>query len=139
MAFDRSRKLRDREAESKGAWMTYDESTKFLIARRNNPQYKNFISMKFRENEKVITSKSNVSHANELSERFMLEGLAKFIVKDWKGVLDNKVEIPYSWEVALEMLEEHDDLKDMIEEFADSRDNFIRQQDADDVQVLKEL
>lgn len=138
MAFDKSLKLRDRELERKGVWMDYDDDTRFLIARKNNQDYKTFISKTYRDNEKAIISKTNTRKADEIADKFMLEGTAKHLLRDWEGMLSAGKPIKYSVEAAMAVLEEHDDLREMIEEFAENRENYIVQQDLADAENLGE-
>lgn len=135
--FDINKDPRNREAENKGAWMVYDEETSFLVARRTNPKYQSFISKAWRENEKVLTSKRNYDQSNKLADEFMLEAVAVHLLLDWKGVVDAKgKEVLYSPELAVTVLEEHDDLRALIEEYAENRSNYIEEQTSKDADNL---
>lgn len=135
--FDINKDTRNRDAETKGSWMVYDEDTSFLVARRTNPKYKSFISKAWRDNEKVLTSKRNYEHSDKLADEFMLEAVAVHLLLDWKGVVDSKgKDVPYSTELAITVLEEHDDLRSLIEEYAENRSNYIDEQASEDAKNL---
>lgn len=136
MAFDTSVKTRDRDLEKNGTWMVYDDETRFLVARKNNSAYKAFISKAFRENERLLTTKTNFKQADEKADNFMLEGTARYLLLGWEGVTSKGIPVEYTPEKAMEVLEEHDDLRAMIEEFSESRENFIAGQDIKDSENL---
>lgn len=136
--FDISKETRNREAESQGSWMVYDEDTQFLVARKNNSKYKSFISKSWRDNEKTLTSKRNYEQSDKLADGFMLEAVAVHLLLDWKGVIDSKgKDVPYSPDLAMKVLEEHDDLRALIEEYAENRENYIEEQASEDAKNLE--
>lgn len=137
MAFDAKKDLRDRDSEKEGVWMIWDEDTSFLVARKTNPKYKQFISKKFRENEQLISSDTATQMADTVSAGIMLEGMATYLLLDWKGVLSGGKAVKYSPEVAKEILEEHDDLYRLIDEFSNNRSNYILKQDKKDANQLE--
>lgn len=135
--FELSKGIRNRDTESKGAWMEWDKETSFLVARRTNPKYKAFISKAWRDNEKTLTAKRNYEQSDKLADEFMLEATATCLLLDWKGVIDSKgKEVKYSAELAISTLEEHDDLRMLIEEYSENRDNYILEQSAEDAENL---
>ncbi len=138
MGFDTSVKTRDRDLEKNGTWLVYDDDTRFLVARKTNSAYKAFISKAYRENERLLTTKTNFKQADEKADNFMLEGVARHILLGWEGVTNKGLPVAYSPEKAMEVLEEHDDLRAMIEEFSESRENFIVEQDIKDAENLGE-
>jgi len=127
---------RDRKAESDGVWMDYDTDVRFLVARNNNPAYKLFIQDRYTKNERVIDRKN--AHADKVAEDITLTALCEHILLGWEGVVDMKQEpIPFSPDVAKEILEEHDDLRQDIYEFASDRANFLQQAEEKAVDTVK--
>ena len=95
------------------------------------------MSKAWRDNEKVLTAKRNYEHSNKLADEFMLEAVAVHLLLDWKGVVDLKgKEVLYSPELAITVLEEHDDLRALIEEYAENRSNYIEEQTSKDADNL---
>jgi len=137
MLFDIKNNLRDRDGEEAGTWMEFDEGVKFLVARKSSPAYKAFVSKKYRENEKLIATKGSSARAEKISEGIMLDALANHILKGWEGVVSDGTPVEYSPEVAKQILEEHDDLRLQIEEYSESRDNYLLKKDAKDAENLK--
>ena len=138
MAFDAKKNLRNRDLENEGNWLEYDEDTRFLVARNRNPKYKGFMSKSWRENEKILQSKTNHKKADNVADSFLLEATATYLLVGWEGVVVNGVEVEYSPELAIEILEEHDDIRAMIEEFAEVRENFFEKNDKRDAKNLGE-
>ena len=127
---------RDRDAESKGVWMDYDTDVRFLIARSNNSAYKRFIQDGYTKNERVIERKN--AKADQVAEAITLDALCNHILLDWEGVVDVKGKsIPFTPEAAKLVLEEHDDLRIEIFEFATERANFLQQSEEKAIDTVK--
>ena len=137
MAFDVKQDIRDRDLEKDGAWMEWDEDTRFLIARKTSPRYKAAFSKGYRENERLLSSKTNTKRADDIAEELMLGCMAEHLLLGWEGVTDAGKKLPYSVEVAKFMIEEHDDLRIMIDEFSETRANFIHGNDKRDAENLE--
>ncbi|MGD2065551.1 MAG: hypothetical protein PVI43_00090 [Candidatus Bathyarchaeota archaeon] len=138
MAFDVSKGKRDRSKEVEGAWLHLDKETKFLVARANNPEYKAFIAKNYRENESLINSPVHTDEADKVADSAMLEATATFILKGWEGVTDAGKAVKYTPALAIKMLEEHDDIRQLIEDFSKNRSNYIDKQDKKDAEKLGE-
>ena len=137
MGFDVKQDVRDRDLENKGMWMDWDEETRFLIARKTNPSYKGAFSKGYRENERLLNSKTNTRRADNVADDLMLSCMAEYLLLDWEGVTDGGKPLSYSVEAAKFMLEEHDDLRQMIDDFSESRANFMADSDNRDAKNLE--
>ena len=137
MAFDVKQDIRDRDREKDGAWMEWDEDTRFLVARKTSPRYKAAFSKGYRENERLLSSKTNTKRADDIAEELMLNCMAEHLLLDWVGVTDGGKKLPYSVEAAKFIIEEPDDLRTAIDEFSESRANFIAEADARDAENLE--
>ena len=137
MSLDLSTNKRNRSAEEQGTWMEFDEDVRFLVARKSNPEYKAFVSKEYRKNEVLLNSKVAGKQATEKSEAIMLEAIAKYILKDWEGITDNGTPVKYDSDLGMVFLDEHDDIREAIEEYADNRDNYLAEAEQKDAKNLK--
>ena len=125
MTFVVGENKRDRKAEEKGTWLDYDTGVRFLIARTNNPAYKQFIQKQYTLHERTLERKN--TKADAVAESITLEALCDHILLGWEGVVDEKSKpIKFSPEVAKDILEEYDDLRAAIYEFATERANYLQ-------------
>ena len=125
MTFVIGKDKRDRDAEEKGTWFEYDEGVRFLVARSNNSAYKRFIQDRYTKNERAIERKN--AHADKIAEEITLDALCNHILLGWEGIVDTKNKaIKFTPEIAKEILEEYDDLRTAIYEFATERANFLQ-------------
>jgi len=91
----------DSEKEVHGVWVDLDDKTKLLIARWNNPAHAKFLKRAMEPYRK----RARFGQLDDgLAEKITREGLAKYILLDWKGLKDNGKDVPYSQEKALEYL-----------------------------------
>jgi len=135
--FDISKNKRDRKAEEQGKWMPWQGGSSFLVARNNNSGYKAFINKVLRDNSAVLENADELAIADQISDQALIEGVARHLLVDWKGVTDGGKAIKYSANVAIAILEEHDDLARAISTFATSRDNYLVKVDDKDAANLK--
>jgi hypothetical protein len=95
-------------AETK--WVDYDDDTKVLLARIDNPEYQ---VARERERRKLRNADAQfgvgvvgVIDGETTEHETQCRLLSQFIVKDWAGVLDaDDNPLPYSAEVAEQMLD----------------------------------
>ena len=91
-------------------WVPYDEDTKVLLARIDNPEYQ--IALE-RERRKLRSADSQfgigvvgVIDGETTEHQTQCRLLSQFIVKDWSGVLDDDENpLPYNAEAAEQMLD----------------------------------
>lgn len=96
----------NKEAEKQGMPTTLPNcgDTVFLVARAGNAAYNRSLSTLYKRNRAVLDSKGEEAEAK--SDEIMAELYAKHILLGWKGTIANKEgkQVPYSYEVALELL-----------------------------------
>lgn len=135
MALKHGAAARDRNAESNGVWFDYDVDERYLVARNNNPAYKAFIQAEYAANERALDRKN--AQSDKIAERITLEGLCKHILKGWEGVEDlDGNPIPFTPDAAMLILEEHDDRRLAIIDFANERAHYLQKQEEAAVEAM---
>ena len=97
---------------SETKWVAYDDDTKVLLARIDNPEYAVALE---RERRKLRSADAQfgvgvvgVIDGETTEHQTQCRLLSQFIVKDWAGVLDaDGNPLPYSAGVAEQMLDAH--------------------------------
>lgn len=95
---------------SETKWVAYDDDTKVLLARIDNPEYQVALE---RERRKLLSADAQfgtgvvgVIDGETTEHQTQCRLLSQFIVKDWSGVLDaDDNPLPYNAEVAEQMLD----------------------------------
>lgn len=95
----------DEKLEIEGAWIDYDDKTKFLIAREYNDHFQRVFSETQERNARALKAKTE--EAKKLSGKLMVEIMAKTILVGWSGPVKLKGEDlgEYSYEKAVRLLE----------------------------------
>lgn len=137
MAFDIAKNKRNRDAEEHGTWMDYGDGVRFLVARKTNDEYRTFISKQWRSHDRLLSAKNPSKQADKLAEKFMLEATARYILRDWEGLVNNGKDFPYTAENAVQFLEEYDDVRQDIEAYAEDRANYVAAVEAEDIENVK--
>ena len=137
MGFDVRKNLRDRDGEENGTWMEYGDGARFLVARKTNSKYKAFLSKELRNNAKLIDSQVPTPEGEIVSSRILVEATSKYLLRDWDGVTSDGKAVKYTPELGMQVIEEHEDLKEAIEAYADLRENYIAEQEQKDAKNLK--
>ena len=132
--FEIKQNIRDREAEDKGAWMEFGGG-RFCVARINNSRYKGHIQKQYQSNKAAISRDDFEAFA--LADKITAEGIAKYILLDWENITDNGKAVEYNSKLALEILEEHDDLREAIEDFSRNRENYLVKSEEETAEDLK--
>lgn len=95
---------------SETKWVAYDDDTKVLLARIDNPEYQVALERERRKlrsaDAQFGTGVVGVIDGETTEHQTQCRLLSQFIVKDWSGVLDaDDNPLPYSAEVAEQMLD----------------------------------
>ncbi len=111
----------DKKKSVEGVWVDLDNETSLLVARMNNPKYREMFQREFAKvrhsvNKKVLDEES----ANQI----MLRCKAETILLDWKGLKENGEELEYSKETAHRVLNESEWLNELVEEIAREQEFF---------------
>lgn len=99
------------QAEDEGVWQPVGDS-EFLVARYNNPNFQVEMQRLYTENKKELDAFNALTNptveqtraSKELTKKLHNRALQKTILLGWKNVQLNKVDLPYSEENAMKML-----------------------------------
>jgi len=76
----------DLETAEDGKWFDFNETISFRVARDGNKAHKRAMQNRFKQLEKMRDK-----HDFKRIEAFTNEMLAKYILKDWKGIIEQGV------------------------------------------------
>jgi len=112
----------DADKESEGVWIDYTGDFKLKICRIGCPAFKEFM---LKRGKPHMRSMEAGSLDPNIADDLMKDALAQTIIKDWKGLLDDKdEEIPFSTETARQLLDTPGDFYDEVFTLAKQRENF---------------
>ena len=113
-------------AEIEGTWNDIGDGIKLLVARIGNPEYqKEFQKISKPHRRALRQGRLN----DEVAERLLTKVMAKNILLDWKGLEEDGVELPYSYENAVRILTDYKDLRDYVSDIANEMDSFKAEED----------
>lgn len=92
----------DTNAELNGTWRDIEGGARLLIARMNNNRYGKLLGKLFKVHQQVL--ESDTDQADEVSDKVMIEVVAKTILLGWSGLSYKGVPIEYSVENAEKLL-----------------------------------
>jgi len=114
--------LVDSKKEIEGVWFDdFGEGVRIKLARIGNAEYQKELTRLQRPHRRAIR-RGTLSDA--ISESILNKVVAKTIVLDWEGLAEDGVEIPYSYENCLRILNTYKDFRDQIVEIASEMDYF---------------
>ena len=94
----------DEKLEIEGAWVDYDDKTRFRIAREYNDHFQRVFSETQEKHSRALKAKTE--EAKKLSGKLMIEIMAKTILLGWEGPVKVRgVAVEYSFENAVKLLE----------------------------------
>lgn len=112
----------DSTKEEEGVWVDYESGFRVKIARIGNPKFKEFMLKKSKPHMRKLQS-GNID--NDLADGLMKEAIARTILVDWEGLLDDQDQpIPFSQETALDLMKESNDFYQEIFQMANERELF---------------
>ena len=116
----------DKKLEVKGKWFNFDKTTRFLIARHRNPEYRELMrELMDPHQHKLATGLME----DDIADDIFCEVLSKTVLLGWEGLEDtdengNVFLIEYSHETAKNLLLESEDFRAYILSIASRADNF---------------
>ena len=111
----------NKKLESTGVWIDLGEGAKIKVARNGNPEYTKMIEKLSRPYKKQIR-RGTIN--GETFDKIIRKATAEHILVDWKGITEDKVEVPYSTEEAYRLLTEYGDFREVVAENALDFQNF---------------
>jgi len=114
----------DGKKETEGVWYDFGAGCQLKISRNTRPEFREYTTTSLRPLIKALRSGRISQTEIEQVKKITREGYAKFILLDWKGLLDDAGnEIPFTYDRALEALS-IDDFFEEVRIFAEDADNF---------------
>lgn len=120
----------DAKKVSNGVWCKYQDDIEFLIARKENPQFHEFME------EEIAPHLASIragTFDKELDKKITKKAIAHTVLLGWKGLEDDEGKpIKYSPEKALEILEdpEFSDIYKFILMMSNSQELYRRKEEA---------
>ena len=131
MGFDLAKLRTDKDKSENGVWMNVDPEgvVQLKLARIKNPKFMNFMR------DRMLSGKAGKGASKKIAqlmgesavdEATIVEGIAKFVLLDWKGILEDGKEIPYSQETAERVLadEQYQEFLEIVVEMASDNEAF---------------
>lgn len=119
----------DEAKELNGTWMPLGDA-KFLVARAGNKAYVKMLAKEVERNQKALDMKDEA--ADELSDRIMIDVLAKTILLGWENVSFQGKSLEYS-EENVKMVLKHKEFRRQIAQMADDFSAFKAAKEEEDV------
>lgn len=117
----------DKTAEIEGIWVDYPNGVSMKIARMGgaNTEYSRYLTNQLKP-YKFQIDRGTLSE--DKSREILLEVFARYVLKDWKGVTDEKGRpIEYSVEAAKKVLAEYPELLNELQTLASDYRRFARE------------
>jgi len=120
----------DSDLEVNGVWVDIGDGAEILVARIENPRYK----------ERLRTLGKQYRHTMtrgmlpiEVQEELLYQTASETILLDWKGITDDDGKnIKYSQKKAYELLKEVRDFRDIVFEISETMNAYQREVEEED-------
>lgn len=110
------------DKENNGVWVDYASGFKIKIARMGSRRFKEFMAKAGKPHLRKI-QRGNLD--NDVADTMMKKAIARTILLDWEGLLDDDNQpIPFSEENALKCLEESYDFYSEVLQLCQERELF---------------
>jgi len=113
----------DPEKENAGVWVTYASGFEVKIARLNSKKYKEFM---LRIGKDRARSFENKTMDPDEADNIMREAIANTILLDWRNMYDKGKPVPFSKELALEIMEKSYDFYKELFHLCQERELFLK-------------
>lgn len=113
----------DLDISESGVWLEYDDGIEFLIARANTPGYRGAVKKIQKIHKRQIDS-DTLSDAK--ADKLAAETMADWVLKDWKGLKNGKIDFEYNRENCIAFLsdERYLEIRRWIMVQADDLENY---------------
>lgn len=119
----------DKDLEKNGVWVEIDDGAQILVARTDNPRYRDMLRAELKPHKKKI---QRGTLSQEFQEKLLMKVVAHTVLLDWKGITVKDKAVKYSPEKALELLEEYPDFREDVMEAANTMETFRREIEEED-------
>jgi len=113
----------DPEKENTGVWVKYASGFEVKIARLNSKKYKEFM---LRIGKDRARSFENKTMDPDEADNIMREAIAETILLDWRNMYDNGKPVPFSKELALEIMKKSYDFYKELFHLCQERELFLK-------------
>lgn len=114
----------DDAKQDSGVWATY-RGVELLIARSTTARYVRELRRMQKPYQKQL---AQGTHDPQRFQTDVHRAVAKCLLLDWRGLIVNGEEIPYSEDNAFQLLEQDPDAREFIAEFSTNIDNFLNEE-----------
>ncbi|MCP3684779.1 MAG: hypothetical protein GY861_19090 [bacterium] len=111
----------DKEKEEKGIWEDFGNGCRVLIARSNNPTYKEYFKRISKPYRKQIL---RGTLPEEKGDALMIKAMAKAIILDWENLMEDGAKVEYNLKEAIRVLTKYPDFKDAVSEVAQTAEAY---------------
>lgn len=125
----------DESMSEEGVWIEFYDDAQLKIAQFQNSKYQAFINLKFKQHKRILDMEDE--KADAMAEKISLEAAARFLLLDWKGIVIDGEEKPYSYKLGMEIMEKVPVLKQEVNDQSRKLFNFQKQMDEKDVENVK--
>ena len=128
----------DHNMAEDGVWLDFFDDSRLKIAQAQNLKHQAFLNSQYKIHRRKIDLDNKA--ADDLSEHITLEGLAKFVLKDWENITIGDVEnVAYTPELGLQAMIDVPVLRKEVEEQSRRLQNFQDQENTEDTENVKTL
>lgn len=126
----------DEKKEEEGTWLPLGGDAQVLVCRVRNKSWRQGLKKLPKGIQMEI---ANGTISDEKYQKVMITLIGRYILKGWKNLTVNGLEVEYSSQTAIDLLTKYPDFKDKIFEMAGEIDNFKKKEDLDLGEDLEEL
>ena len=119
----------DEKAELEGRVVPYTADSSFVVARAGNKNYNRLLSNLWKRNKVALDAKGDAAEA--LSDRLLVEIIAKTILLGWTNIKFQGADLPYSVENAQKLLSIKD-FRKYIVELSNDFEAFKQEEEAEE-------
>lgn len=113
----------DQSKERDGAWVEIGQDAWLLVARSTNRKFLKATDDEIKEHKDALAKEG--PEADKLQEEILARTFAEGLLLGWKGIAwKGKADVPYSKELAVEMLR-LPDFRRVVARIADDRENYL--------------
>lgn len=94
-----------------GQWVPISQDAQLRIAKFNNEKYRDFVKKKMKPYRSAMRAGSV---DEDLVQEIVIQGMARHVLLDWKGLTEKGEALPYSQARAEELLRKMEPFRDLV-------------------------
>ena len=111
----------DEKLEVDGKEFDFGDGCWCIIARRGNPEYIKTMRRLMKPYKRQLRADRV---PDEVQERISIEVIANTILKGWRGMKENGVDVPYNLKNCIRLLTEYKDFREQVSEISDEMEHY---------------